>query len=84
MMALVTIDDIKGSLPENLVTILDLNQADLPTWEMANFIVENSRWGDIVVLTSDSDDDLRQGKFVRIISEKLAKVETFVREEVIK
>lgn len=84
MPSLVSIDELKQSLPETLVTILELNNADLPTWEMACFIVENKKWGDIVVLSSDSDGDLRQGKYVRVISEKLAKVESFVREEVVK
>lgn len=83
MPALVTIADIKTSLPENLVAILELNQADLPTWEMVSFIVENQKWGDIVILSSDSDENLRQGKYVRIIGERLAKVESFIREEIV-
>jgi len=84
MMSIMTIDDIKTSLSENIVNILEINQADLPTWEMVKFIIENQQWGNIAVLTTDSDDEtLKQGKYIQIVGEKLAKVESFVREEVI-
>jgi len=81
MRAIPTIDDIKASLPPRLVDVLEMNDADLPTWEAAQFIVENKRWGDFVVLSTDEEDGLRQGKYVRIIGENLLKVETFTREE---
>jgi len=82
MRAIPTIDDVKASLSPQLAGVLEANDADLPTWEMAQFIVENKRWGDFVVLSTDEEDGLRQGKYVRIIGENLLKVETFTREEV--
>lgn len=82
MRAIPTVDDIRASLPRGLAEVLESNVADLPTWEMAQFIVENKRWGDFVVLSTDEEDGLRQGKYVRIIGENLLKVETFTREEV--
>lgn len=84
MSSILTIDDIKLSLPEQLVAILDANKVDLPTWEAVQFMYENKQWGNFVVLTSDVDGDVRQGKYVRLLGEKLFKVETFMREEVIK
>lgn len=84
MGSLVTIDDIKTGLPPQLASILDVNQADLATWEMAQFILENKQWGNFVVLSTDEVDGLRQGKYVRILGENMFKVESFSREEVIK
>lgn len=81
MGSMVTIDDVKGSLPTRLTALLEANDADLPTWEMASFIVENKQWGSFVVLASDVESGMRQGKYVRIMGEGLFKVETFVREE---
>lgn len=85
MGSLPTIEDVKAGLPPNLVNILESNRVeDLPTWELAQFILENKQWGNFVVLTTDEEDGLRQGKYVRILGENMFKVETFVREEVVK
>lgn len=84
MPSLITIDDIRPSLPETLAAVLDNNHADLPTWEAVQFIIENKRWGEFVVLTSDTEDGQKQGKYVRLIGERLFKVDNYVRDEVIK
>lgn len=84
MPSLLTIDDIKTSLPKNICDILESNDADLATWEMARFIIENKRWGDFVVISSESESGAKQGKYVRILSETMFKVETFYREESVK
>ena len=39
MNALLTIDDIKSSLPPRLAAILDQNQCDLPYWQEAQTIL---------------------------------------------
>lgn len=84
MSSIVTIADIKASLPEQLAAILENNQADLPTWEAAQFIYENKQWGNWVVLTSDTEGDVKQGKYVRLLGEKMFKIEAYERSEVIK
>ena len=84
MASLLTIDDIKLSLPESLKIILEKNNADLPSWESAQFIIENKLWGNFVTLTTDDDDELQHGKYVLILGENMFKVETFERQEIIK
>lgn len=81
MSSLITIDDIKPSLPEQLVTILEKNNADLPTWEAAQFIYLNGRWGEFVVLAKDLEGTVRHGKYVRIIGTNTFIVEGFERGE---
>lgn len=82
MNSIPSIDDIRASLPQRLADLLEQNGADLPTWEMAQFIVDNKQWGGFVVLSTDEEGGLRQGKYVRIIGENLLRVETFTREEI--
>lgn len=84
MSSIVTVDDIKISLPEKLAGVLEANHADLASWEAAQYIVENKRWGEFVVLTSDEEGGLRQGKYVTILGENMLKIEGFEREEVVK
>ncbi len=81
MTSLMTIDDIKTSMPEGLVAILSAADVDLPTWELARFIYDNKRWGEFVALTSEVESGVRAGKYVRILGERLFKVDAFTREE---
>lgn len=83
MSSIVSIEDVKASLPNNLSDILERNQVDLSTWENAQFILENKQWGNIVVLASEEDSGTRQGKYVRLMSESFFKIEAFVREEIV-
>lgn len=82
--SIVTIDDVRGSLPENLAKILETNQADLPTWEATQFAYENKQWGQFIVMTTEADGVMRQGKYVKILGENMFKVEPFERDEVFK
>jgi hypothetical protein len=84
MTSIVGISDIKSSLSKNLVDILESNDVDLPTWEAVQFIIENKQWGNYVMLSTDHDDDMRTGKYIRILGESLLKVESFLSEKYIK
>jgi len=80
--SLMSIDDIKMSIPSNLVNILERHSVDLPRWELAQFLFENKLWGNFVVLASEDDGSSKHGKYVKIMSETLFKVENFSREDV--
>jgi hypothetical protein len=84
MSSIPTIDDVKMGMAPQLVSALEGVDADLSTWEAAQFIVENQQWGAFVVLTTDEEDGMRQGKYVRILGENMFKIETFAREEIVK
>ena len=82
MGSIVKVEDIKLSLPPNLSDILERNNCDLPTWEQAQFILEEKQWGNFVILAVEEESGTKQGKYVRIMSETFFKVESFVREDV--
>ena len=81
MSSIVTVEDIKQSLPPNLSNILERHNVDISTWEMAQFYLENKQWGNAVVLSQEEDSGTKHGKYVRIISESFFKIENFTREE---
>lgn len=74
---LMTLDDVKSSLPANLVRIMEPHDLDISQWEHAAFSLENEIWGDIIVLSTETVGDKKCGKFVRLIGRDLFKVETF-------
>jgi hypothetical protein len=84
MTSIIQIEDIKNSLHQNFVNILEGNSADLPTWEAVQFIVENKKWGEFVVLVTETEGEEITGKYIRILGDTMCKVETFTRNVVVK
>lgn len=84
MSSIISIDDIKTNLHPQLAALLEASSVELPSWEQASFILDNELWGSFIVLSSDEERGMRQGKFVRILGKNMFKVEQFTRDEVIK
>lgn len=81
MSSITTIDDIKASMNSKIISILEKNNCDLPTWEYAKYVLENSRWGEIIILSSEAEGDSKVIKYLKIISETFFNVDTRVRKE---
>lgn len=77
------IEDIKSSLPPNLVAILERHNVELPVWEQAQFIIENKMWGEFLILAKEEEKGIKQGKYARIMSESFFKIDTFNRTDTI-
>lgn len=74
---LTSLDDLKLTLPKNLTSLMELYDLDISSWEQASFIIENEKYGDYIVLSTEVLDDVRYVKYVRILGRELYKVETF-------
>jgi len=83
MGSIITIDDIKPGLHQSLISILERHQCDLPTWEQAQYVIENKKWGDIIILTNDVENENKIIKYVRVLGETLFKVDSHTRNETI-
>ncbi len=79
MNSLIKIEDVKSSLHHNFVNVLEANSVDLATWEAVQFIVENKKWGEFAIMTTEIEGNEIHGKYIRVFSESLCKVETFTR-----
>jgi len=82
MTSVVTIDDVKHSIPQNIAVALEQNKADLPTWQHVAWALEEKQWGVSIVLTSEYIDNTRQGKVLTILGETLFKISNFTSEMV--
>jgi hypothetical protein len=81
---LVTIDEIACAMPEKLVSMLQANNVDLPTWETVKFTLDNKQWGNMIVLTNETLDDEQTGKYIVLLSETMFRIESFTRQSVAK
>lgn len=53
--AIITIEDIKKSLPKPAVDVLEEYDCDIATWEECQFVVENSMWDKSIVIEKTYD-----------------------------
>jgi hypothetical protein len=81
--SILTIDDLRKNMSPQLAELLDSCDADLATWEAVRFIIDTEQWGNFVVVTSDSVDNMRQGKYIRLLGKTLYKIDTFVFDDVL-
>ena len=70
------IKDIKISLSERLIELLESYSCDLSTWEHAQFIVEEKRWGEKVRVTYEESEDDILAKFLVFIDEDKYRIST--------
>jgi len=83
MGSILTIDDIKPGLHPSMVSILERYNCDLPTWEQAKYIMENKKWGEVIILTNDLEEDTKVIKYIRVLGETLFKVDSHSRKEIL-
>ena len=69
--SIMTIDDIKMGLPEQLTATLERHDVDYATWEQVKWIFETEQWGQHVVLSTDIVEGLKQVKYLRILGKGL-------------
>jgi len=82
--ALLTIEDIKLSIPSDIRDILDDYRLELPYWEEVAFIYENQRWGSTVILSSEEEEPgVKVTKTIKFIGPGSAKIETSTDQTII-
>lgn len=83
MPSILTIDEIKGNLPEKLVVGLSTYELDLHQWQEIKWILDNEGWGRSVILTKEVTEGVTTGKYIQIIGTTLWKFGSFSRDEMI-
>ena len=83
LVAIRRVEDIRASMPDNVVGVLESNRCDLPTWEEAEFIIDNKLWGGLVVISSEHMEENTHGKMIHFKAPGMIKVEAFSRADII-
>lgn len=80
-----TIADIETNLPGWLTALLKQHDCPLPTWQEAQFVIENEQWGKILVLSREPDQNNKEKhitKYVILIGDNLYKVKIDQEEDI--
>lgn len=76
-----TKDDISYSLSDDLKDLLNSYDADLPTWQMSQWIIDNNRWGSKIILSKKDLDDRIEGKILIFKEKDFYRIETFLESK---
>lgn len=75
--SLVNVSDVKLSLPQSVVSVLETYACDVSVWEEAAWIIEHSDWGSCVILSSEEKSGVVEGKYLKFIGHSSVKIEPF-------
>lgn len=82
-MSVLTIDEIKSSLPEKLVERFTGYELELHQWMEIKWVFDNEQWGRNIILTKESADGLVSGKYTQAISKDIWRFASFSREDLV-
>lgn len=79
-----SVEDVKMSLSAPLVAILEKHEVDISVWEHARWIIENSSWGNFVLLEQEKVRGGKNVKLMTILGTSLFRIEArFIGDEVL-
>lgn len=76
------IEEIKSSLPEKLVSLVEKYKLTLPTWQEIKFVLENEKWERPIILQKEQEGEEVFGKYLVLYGKTLWKVDSFSSEEI--
>jgi hypothetical protein len=75
--SVISIDDLKIMIPEDISRVLDIYDCDLATWENVLFILQNKKWGASVIVAKEELEDERHGKRLTFTGPGSTQIEPF-------
>lgn len=81
--AVIRKEEILLGMRQDVISVLESYNVDLPTWENVKFILDNKKWGSFVVLAKDTLDNEDTGKALVFESAEKFKIETFITKSLI-
>jgi len=79
--AILTINDIKASVPEKFCKVMNNHQCDQASWEHLKFILENQIWGESIIISRETLGDSTQLKLLRVNDQNNYVLESHLRQE---
>lgn len=82
--SIIKVDDIKKSLNQRFIDLLEENNCDITIWEQVKFIIDNQMWGKHVYISNDYVDDMNIIKVIKILGSSIFSIDNLQFEGVIK
>ena len=76
--SVISIDDLRVMIPEDIVRVLDSYTCDLATWENVLFILQNKKWGSAVIMVREELEKETHGKRLIFTGPGSTQIEPFI------
>lgn len=73
-----TKEEVSIYFSEDLKNLLNSYEADLPTWQMAQWIIQENIWGEKLIIQKKEYEDRVEGKTLTFVEKDRYKVDTFL------
>lgn len=70
-------EDLRISLPEDVLSVLDSYDCDLATFQHALWIIENEKWGERIIVDKNESEERIEGKYLIFNGNQKYRIETF-------
>jgi hypothetical protein len=77
----INIEDIKISLPDSLCSLLESYDCDLPTYQYANWYIDNKIYGKSLIIQKNETEKRIEGKLLFFKSKDQYRIETFYEDK---
>lgn len=75
--SIISINDIKVSLPSNIISVLESYSADVSIWECVAWVIANKAWDTTIILSSEDVSGVVSGKCLRVDGPNSIRIEPF-------
>jgi len=82
-LSIMTKEDIRPCIPENIAKLLDTYECDIPVWEEVQFYYETDLPSIPIVLTREEFKGVMTGKILHMLGGAKIRIESFTRDEVV-
>ena len=83
LVSVISIDDLRLMIPEDIVRVLDAYTCDLATWENVLFILQNKKWGLSVIVSREELEKETHGKRIVFNGPGSTQIEAFITRSII-
>ena len=75
--SVLTKNDLARSLPKQLVELLEEYELEVADYEYSKFIIENQKWGSMIILSKETEEDGYAGKTLNFVGPEKYRIDPY-------
>ncbi len=78
-----TIEDIRHSLSDKIIRILDSYNCDVSIWEQVEFLIDNEQWGEEIIIKKETQEETTNLKILKLNGPDKVRIKTANRKDTV-
>lgn len=81
--SIITKSDLSHSLPKQIIQLFEEHELETADYEYAKFIIENSLWGSVIILSKEAEGDGYSGKTLNFVGPEKFRIDPFFATDMV-